>query len=854
MKNSITKISLFILIGVIFFGCNTTKRVPEGKRLLMKNEIIVDGKTDKSEAISNQLYQKANSSILGYRLRLNIFNLAKEKTDSIYKAKFINNPKKYNRKAKLLSKKQVKRLGESFWYSGIHSFLRKTGEPPVILDTLSTKKSLKRLNFYYNNRGYFNVKDTFTIDTSKTKKVTLKYLVTPGEPYFVDSIATKIATPALDSMYQSKKINSNLKSGKQYNSENFNDERKRITSEFRNNGVYYFQQNYINYDLDTINTGRKVNVKLNIDNQSIRVEDSIKSEPFKIYKISRVNIFTDHSSTNPNATITDSIKYNNFNLYSVNKLKYRPKSLTDAVFITTNNLFSDTRTTLTSKYLSNLKVFNYPLIQYIEDNTKENSLIANIYLIPRDKYHFGAGIDFTHSNIQDFGISGNTSVSIRNVFNGAETFEIAARGNVGASSDVANPSNSFFNISEFGLDSKLNFPRIFLPFNTEKIIPKTMIPFTTFSIGYSKQRNIGLDKQNFTSSLAYNWTPKRNTTARFDIVNIQYVKNINVANYFNVYNASYNSLNKLAQQYNTNPSYVGGNGNVTEDNLIIESGTNGFLNDVLGPNPIVFPTSEDYNIIRSIDERKKRLTENNLIFATSFVYSKTTQKDIFDNTFYAFKTKIESAGNLLSVFARASKQLQNQNGANTIFEVEFSQYAKTEFEFIKHWDLSRKKVLAMRSFFGIAIPYGNSNTVPFSRSYFAGGSNDNRGWQSYDLGPGRTRSVNDFNEANMKIAYSAELRFNIFGQWNGAIFTDIGNIWNVSDNIDNPEAVFSGLKSLKDIAVGSGFGIRYDFNFFILRLDLGFKTYNPAKNENEKWFKELNFSKSVINIGINYPF
>ena len=852
MKSSITKISLFILIGVIIFGCNATKRVPNDKRLLTKNEIIVDGKPDKSEAVSNQLYQKQNSSLLGFPLRIHIFNLAKPKTDSIYRAKFANNPKKYYKKAKWLSRKQVKRLGESFWYSGIHNFLRKTGEAPVILDTFSTQKSIKRLNSYFKNRGYFKVASSYTIDTSTTKRAKLKYTLIKGKPFFIDSISSKIETPSLDSLYQTKKSFSFIKSGKQYNRVDFDDERKRITTEYRNYGAYYFQQNYITYDIDTINTNHKANVKLVIANQSIQNEDSLKSEPFKIYKISRVNVFTDHSSSNPNAKISDSTSYKNFNLYSVNKLKYRPKALTDAIFISKGNLFSDNKTTLTSKYLSNLRVFNYPLIQYAEDKTQENSLIANIYLIPRDKYHFYAGIDFTHSNIQDFGISGSTSVTIRNVFNGAETFEIAARGNVGSSRDVANPNNNFFNISEYGLDAKLNFPNILLPFNTERIIKKSMIPFTTFSAGFSKQRNVGLDKQNFTSSLAYNWTPVKNATARFDLFNIQFVKNLNVANYFYVYNSSYSTLNNLAQQYNTNPSYVD-NGNPTTGNLIIESGTNGFLNDVLVSNTVT-PATGDYNRIKSIDERKTRLTENNLIFASTFTYTSTTQKDIFDSTFFAFKAKLESAGNVLSIFANATKQLQTEDGVKSIFGVAYSQYIKTELDYIKHWDLSHKKVFAVRSFFGIAIPYGNSNSIPFSRSYFAGGSNDNRAWQSYSLGPGKTNSRNDFNEANMKIALGAELRFNIFGKWNGAIFSDIGNIWNISDNVNDPDAVFSGLKSLQNIAVGSGFGIRYDFNIFVLRLDVGFKTYNPAKEENEKWFKELNFSKSVINIGINYPF
>ncbi len=162
--------------------------------------------------------------------------------------------------------------------------------------------------------------------------------------------------------------------------------------------------------------------------------------------------------------------------------------------------------------------------------------------------------------------------------------------------------------------------------------------------------------------------------------------------------------------------------------------------------------------------------------------------------------------------------------------------------------------MATKVFAGIAIPYGNSNSIPFSRSYFAGGTNDNRAWQSYSLGPGSSGSVLDFNEANMKLLFSTELRFNIFKKLNGAVFTDVGNIWNVLDNTTNEPSIFSGLKSLGNIAVGSGFGFRYDFSFFIIRLDLGFKTYNPSIDLQEKWFKEMRFDKSVINIGINYPF
>lgn len=851
MKKYLTKISFIILILLLFVACNTTKRVADGKRLLMKNEISVDGKEINDEKVFFQLYQKPNSSILGYRLRLNLFNLSKPNADSTY-ANWLN--KKSNRKAnlsKLLSQKQVDRLGKSFIVSGWSDFLIKTGEAPVIYDTDFTKKSLKRLEAYYYNKGFFDVKANYTSDTTQKKKTNIKYQIALKKPYLIDSVSTQIETPALDSLYKTKVANSLIQRNKQYATVNLEEERIRLTTEFRNNGAYLFQQNYISYALDTINTSNKVNVKLIVKDYSYRENDSSKTAPFELYKISKVAIYTDRATNKIEKPIKDSLQYNDFMLYSENKLKYRPKSITNAVFITKGSLFSDINTQLTTKYLSNLRVFNYPTIEYKIDPKDSKALIANIYLKPRDKFSFGYSADFIHSNIQDFGISGNTSLGIRNVFNGAETFQIGFRGNVGASKDLANPNNNFFNISEIGVDAKLSFPRLFFPFNLDKIIQKSMIPSTVISVGYAKQTNIGLDKQNFTSSFSYNWTPKPNSSIRLDLFNIQYVNNLNTSNYFNIYQSSYTALNAIANNYaSVNPNYFSSDTN----ELIIESGTSGFIADALANPSIISLTEDDLKSIRSIEERRKRLTENNLIFATSISYSKTTRKDLYDNSFHAFKTKFESAGNFLSLLARISKQLNNQGEVSTFFEVEYSQYLKGEVEYIKHWPLPGKKVFAIRSFAGLAIPYGNSNSIPFSRSYFSGGSNDIRAWQPYSLGPGKSGGLNDFNEANLKLTLSAELRYNIFGKFNGALFADAGNIWNVFDNVEDDTYTFNGISSLNSIALGTGLGLRYDQGLFVVRFDVGFKTFNPANSENEKWFKEINLAKSVLNIGINYPF
>lgn len=851
MKNNSTKIIAFPLIAILICACNAVKRVPDGKNLLVKNNIVVNGKNTNDENASNQMYQKPNGTLLGYRLRLNLYNLANLNPDSTYATKFKNNPGLYERQSKLLSAKQVDRLGQSFLYKGIHEFLKNTGEPPVIIDTSKTKKTLTRLKFYYFNNGYFNVSTAYTIDSIAHKKAQINYNITTGPAYKLDTIKSKISTPALDSLYKTNPEPSFLKSGNQYKTSDFEEEKNRLTTYFRNHGAYFFQPTYVTFDIDTIGKKDKADVTLIINNNNIQERDSSRTEPFKLYKISDVNIYTDYSPANAKMPIQDSTSYNNFNLYSYKTLKYRPRAITDAIFISKGSTFSDTRTTLTSRYLNNLKIFNYPSIQYEVDkrDSTAQSLIAKVYLTPRKKYSFGATLDFTHSNIQDFGIGASISETIRNVFNRAETLEISARANIGSSKDMANPNNTFFNVSEYGVDLKLNFPRILLPFGTEKIIPKRMIPSTAISAGFSKQTNIGLDKENFTGGISYNWSPKRHNTVKFDLLNAQFVRNLNPNNYYRVYTSSYRELNNIAQSYNTDAGNIDDQGNLT-----IPDGAADFTNDVLNNTTALQPGDPAYRDVESIEERRVRLTENDFILASSYTFTKTTKKDLADNNFYQFKTKIESAGTLLSAVSSIGGLPKNAKGNYEIFNLEYAEYIKTEFDYIKHWDFGKEKVLAVRSFFGIAIPFGNSDYIPFSRSYYSGGSNDNRGWQPYALGPGSTNAVDDFNEANMKIALSAEYRFKIFGDVKGAIFADAGNIWNVLDNVTDEKARFSSLNDLEEIAVGSGFGLRYDLSFFVIRLDLGFKTYNPAHDKGSRWFKEYNFGHSVLNFGINYPF
>ncbi len=821
------------------------KRVGENDHLLVENSVEVDGKKTNTETINNLIYQKPNGQLplLGTPLRLHIYNLARPNIDSILKAKVLDNPRKVAWKTKVLSKKQF--LQELKSRKAFNSWLKTTGEPPVIYDDKRAEKTANGMRKYFFSKGWFNAETSYEVEKDSNQKARVTYKVKKGNAYFLDSITPIIATPAMDSIYNNRlKGNSFISRGQQYDEANYSAERDRLTERLRNSGFYHFGQDYITFDLDTIGTEKKVNTELVIANRAIRLEDTITRKPFKIYKIREVNIFTDYKYENRNLPIKDSVTFKNVNLYSYEKLKFRPKALTDAVFITKDDVFKDLDRSRTYRYLSELKAFRYPNIDYVE-NEEDSTLTANVYLVPRKKFELNASFDVSRDNIQAVGFGFNGGLTIRNIFRGAENLQISALGAIGSSADASVRNDQFFDITELGGNIRLNIPRFFLPFNTEKIIPKFMSPSTSINLSATSQTNIGLDRQTFIGTINYNWYPSKKVTNNLDLFNVQFVKNLNVGNYFGVYQNSFDLLNVIAEDV----------GYINENEVLdLPDQADMFIADVINGNTALTQADDAFATVNNIKQRKDRLTENNLIFSTSFNYTKDRRENLFDKDFSIIRTRLELAGNLLSNVSNLINSDKNTDGRYEVFGVPFSQYVKTEIDYVKHWDLGNKNELAVRTFFGIAIPYGNSDNIPFAKSFFGGGPNDVRAWTAYDLGPGESNSTDEFNEANMKITISAEQRFNILGRFNGAFFVDAGNIWNVFDDVEDEPNTFDGFQSLRDLALGSGFGVRYDFSFFVLRFDIGFKTYDPARELGKRWFKDYNFANAVYNIGINYPF
>ena len=830
-------------------ACKSINEIAGNKYLLEKNIISKNNEELINHPIKFLAVDKPNKKTLGIPFKLYLHQMAIEKPDSVFDEWLERKSKRKKKLNNLLSLKQVNEI-KRYKYSFNH-WLKRNGEAPVFVDSFAIVNNVQRFEQYFKNKGYFNSKVEVQKILTPNQKGTVKYSIQTEDQFTIDSIQQEINSPALDSLYNLSLKNRLIKKGDPFEINRFEAERNRLISYFRNNGVYNFQQNNIQFTaaIDSSGIDTKIPVVVKISNFQKRENDSLSIIPYQIHKVKKINLYIDSAGQlEQYSAFTDSLKLDKINIFYKGKLKYKPKALEEVIFIEKDKPYSDFTRSLTYRYISNLRNFKYPSITY-KTIGKTSDLEANIFLSPKERFSVGFDLDFSHSNIQDFGFSLGSSFGIRNIFRGAEVLELSLKNTLGSSSDISSLESQLFNLYELGADTSIQFPRIMFPINLDRFIPKTMNPSTSINLNLTLQQNIGLDKQYFGASYQLNWEPNNLAKLNWKIIDLEFINNQNINNYFNVYRNSYDRLNDIGKQFNSNHNYFDFKGN-----LIIPEGANNFINAVLDNQTSLTPENFAYQDVNLVKERQNRLTTNNLIFGSSFGVYYNSQLNLLDETFFQFQWKLSLVGSLLNQILKSSRTEKNENNQYEIAGVTPSQFVKTEINYIKHWQVSQKTVLAFRAFSGIAIPFGNANSIPFTRSYFSGGSNDIRGWKAYKLGPGSSNNMNEFNEANFKLTLNLEYRFPFLNKMNGAFFLDAGNIWNIFDNINDPAYRFDGLKDLNEIAIGTGLGLRYDFNFFVFRLDTGFKTYNPALPKSSRWQTKYSIKEAVFNIGINYPF
>lgn len=227
---------------------------------------------------------------------------------------------------------------------------------------------------------------------------------------------------------------------------------------------------------------------------------------------------------------------------------------------------------------------------------------------------------------------------------------------------------------------------------------------------------------------------------------------------------------------------------------------------------------------------------------------------------YSIKFGIESAGNLLYGLSKVVKSSRNSEGEFEFFNIPYAQYVKADFDYAKNIVIDDRNSIAYHFGFGIAIPYGNADVLPFEKRYYSGGANSVRGWSVRDLGPGSFPGDDNFlnQSGDIKFDTSIELRSKLFWRFQGAVFADAGNIWTLHNYSDlQPGGQFKFNKFYKQIAVAYGLGLRLDLDFFVIRVDGGMKAVNPVYSSGRSRYPAFHpsFSRDfTLHFAVGYPF
>jgi outer membrane translocation and assembly module TamA len=834
MAKVMKKLLFYFLLILFLVACNSTKHVAKGDHRLVQNYVYIDSIRDKSALLEKYILQKPNLKPIG----LYVHNLGNHQHPKTPLEWGLKNPNKYKFIKSVFSEKQSIAYATAFiklndWFLSY--------DAPVIVSEKKVKRTSDNLWAFYKTQGYFESEVSFEIKTDTIdKKASVAYYITKGIPTLLDTINLKIESPILKAIYEASGKESLLQKGKQYNDNTFRKEAKNVVKLFRNSGIFYFSEAALGFYVDSTRVDYKTNVELLIAKGRFKEEDgAYVKKDYKIHKIKEINVVTDYAFRQKKEVYQDTIFYKGINFLSYNKQRYNPKYLAQSIFFNVGDIYKDTLRNLTRNHLKSLKNFKSTNITFTPVRGADNELKMDLFLAPKEKFTTGFETELTHSNIRDIGTSAKFSIIDRNALKGAELFKVSFLG-------------SYFNANngpgwEIGADASLEIPRLVAPAGLSKLVPKRMSPRTLFSLGSSFQKNIGLDRQTFTFLSDYRWQYDKKKTIQLEILNTQYIQNLNVNRFFNIYSSEFRNLNTVAETYDVenNTSFY-----PLPTNLDTQAAASiRFINAVAGNRDFQNSNTVDYNTVLNIQNRYNIVTSDFLIPTLAYSYTYNSQINFKDNNFSFFKARVSNSGNILGLFSNE----YDGNGKKTLFNIPLAQYFKTDLEYKRFWDVGANAVFGIRAFLGAIITYDNS-AIPFTRSYFAGGSNDIRAWQTYELGPGSRNSGLEFNVGSFKFLTSAEYRFDLFGSVKGAFFMDAGNIWDISGSkFVEEDSKFKSFSSLKDIAIGSGFGLRYDLSFFVLRFDVGFKTYEPYL-EGGKWFKNYNFARAVPNIGINYPF
>ena len=367
----------------------------------------------------------------------------------------------------------------------------------------------------------------------------------------------------------------------------------------------------------------------------------------------------------------------------------------------------------------------------------------------------------------DLGAAASLTYQNRNLFRGSENLSVELRGAYEAIKGLEGYSNA--NFLEYSLQTKLSFPRFIAPFLSSSF-RRRVNATSEVSALFDLQNRPEFHRRVFSVGWNYKW---------------------NDTNHRDHYQLDLLDLNYISMPW------------------VSETFVKDYLIDVVSRNAILLYNYQDLFIMK-----------------TGLRYS-------YNNGVFAIKTNIETAGNLLNMAAHTFGFHTNSEGQYTFLDIAFAQYVKGDVDYTRSFRFDYQRQLVLHVGLGIAYPYGNSDVLPFEKRYFSGGANSLRGWSVRTIGPGGYKGFDgniDFinQTGDMKLDLNLEYRAHLFWKIGGALFVDAGNIWTLREYDGQPEGQFKLTSFWKQLAASYGFGLRLNFDYFIIRFDMGMKAVNPA--------------------------
>lgn len=724
-------------------------------------------------------------------------------------------------KIHIRQKENLRILGVVKFYLGMYNlssaskpddWLKRIGEAPVLYDEFQTQKTREQLLIFLKNKGYYNaiIHDSLQINKSK-KKLNLVFDIKAGKPYRIRNYFYSAKDKSLENLLLKDTVNQLLKRRDIFDLDVLNAERQRIVTFFKNRGYYKFSEDFVSFQADSNLNNHQVDLTVNIENALLSSENS-QVVPHRKYKIRNYLINPSFKTFDLASDVLeqkmDTLKVKDYQFIYSGKLRYRPdlfynvNRLKDSVYYCLQNA---EKTYRSFNRLKQFKLINIGFTELNESSKDSVPLLdCKMQLSPLPRQNFSVDVEGTNSS-GNFGVAGNLNYQQRNIFGGAEVLDIQLRGARERQQTLINDSRFNFNTREFGLESSVTIPKFLSFFKGLKMF-SFQIPETKFSIGYNYQYRPDYTRTITNVKFGYNWQTSRYMSHTLSLIDFNYVR---------------------------------------------------------------LPKLSDAFIDKIKDLYIKSSFTDHLIFASNYSWLYNTQSLNKREDYKYLKINLESAGSLLSLYSMLINKPKVQEVDDVtkrttsyyeILRTRFAQYLKGDFEYRYGHIIDKSSSVVGRAFFGIGVPFGNFNVLPFEKKYFTGGANGIRAWQVRSLGPGSYKVPADIypnQSSDIKLEANLEYRFKLFWRMEGAFFTDAGNIWaiNYKDNRDG--AVFLFDRFYKQIAVGSGFGLRFDFTYFLFRLDLGMKMRDPSLPEGKRFIPvnyPINADHFNLSFAIGYPF